>query len=113
MYGCFEEEKKRDIERALYVKMSTEEKGDLRGYEAGTGFVESTPHSLTPVQIRSSNHFILLMLSFLCVIIDLCVRQVPPDIDETKLTISRRLKMEPVLATAGESHQTETYTRCG
>lgn len=64
MYGCFEEEKKRDIERALCAKMSAEEKGDLRGYKTGAGFVESTPHSLTPVQIRSSNHFILLMFSF-------------------------------------------------
>ncbi len=93
--------------------MSVVEKGDLQGYEVGVGFVESTPHSLNPVQIRSSNHFILLMLSFLCIIIDLCVRQLPPDIDDTKLTISGYLKMEPVLATVGESHQTETYTRCG
>ena len=28
-YGWFEEEKKRDIERALHVKMSAVEKGDL------------------------------------------------------------------------------------
>jgi hypothetical protein len=39
-------------------------------------------------------------------------RQLQPDIKVTKLSISQRLKMGPVIATEGKSHQTKKYTHC-
>jgi hypothetical protein len=47
-----------------------------------------------------------------CVSINLCGRQSQLDIDVTKLTISQHLKMEPVLATEGKSHQTKAPYHC-
>jgi hypothetical protein len=93
--------------------MSAEEKEALKRRMAeidvaGAGEEEFTPSSLTPVLIRSSNHFILLFVSFLRVLIYLCGCLLRPDIGVTKLTISQRLKMGPVLATEVESHQTKT-----
>jgi hypothetical protein len=75
--------------------------------KVGTGNKESTPPSLTPVKIRYSNCF---LVSFLCVSVDLCSRQLPPYIDATKLTILQHLIMGRVLGTESKSHQTKMYT---
>jgi hypothetical protein len=64
------------------------------------------------VLIKSSNQFKLFFVSLQCVLSDLCRRWLQPDINVMKLTILRRLKLGPVLATEGESHQTKTHYHC-
>ncbi len=54
----------------------------------------------------------LLFVSLLHVLIDLCRHQSQRYVDTTKLTISRHLKMGPVLASPGELHQTKRCTHC-
>jgi hypothetical protein len=53
--------------------------------EAGAGDEESTPPSLTPVCIRSSSRFMLLLVSFICVFIDPCEHQLRPEIRRDKI----------------------------
>ena len=56
----------------------------------------------------SSNCLELLFLSFLYVSIDLCGRQSQRPRVSTNVSISWHLEIRPVLATEGESHQTDT-----
>ncbi len=54
----------------------------------------------------------LLFVSLLRVLIDLCGRQLQWYVNKTKLTISQHLKMGPVLASPGKTDQTKKCTCC-
>jgi hypothetical protein len=114
--GRFEEQKKRYVKQ-VYVKMSAKEKETLKWRmadidKAGAGAKESTPPSPTPMNILSSNCFMLLLLSCLCNLIYLCGCQLQPNIGFKKLTMPWHLKIGLLLSTEGELHQTKTYTSC-
>ncbi len=100
-----------------YQKMSTKEKVDFKRkmaemYELGADDGQPPPPSLTPIyltSLTSTNCFIVLFLSILRLLIDLCVHQLQWPHAATNVSISQHLKMGLVLATEGGLHQTETY----
>ncbi len=97
--------------------MTAKEKVDFKRkmaemYELGADDGQPPPPSLTPIKLTflmSTDCLILLFLSILCALIDLCMCQLQQPHVATNGSISQRLNMGLDLATEGGLHQTETY----
>ncbi len=96
--------------------MSANEKVDFKQkmaemYESSADDGQHPPPSLTPIwltSLTSRNCFIVLFLSILRALIDLCMHQLQWPHIAKNVSISQHLKRGLVLATEGGLHQTET-----